>query len=45
MVLMPEPESGDQHWALIDLLLWTVFLLILIAGAIDLVGHSILKIW
>lgn len=42
---VPEPEDGNPRWAFIDLLLWTVFFLIVIAGLIDLAGHWILRIW
>lgn len=42
---VPEPEGGNPRWAFVDLLLWTVFLLIVIAGLIDLAGHWIMRIW
>ena len=42
---MPETNDGNQRWALIDLLLWTAFLLIVIAGVVDLVRHWIWRIW
>jgi hypothetical protein len=39
-----EPE-GDPRWALIDLLLWTVVVLIVIGEVIFLVGHWIFRVW
>jgi hypothetical protein len=39
-----KPE-GDQRWALVDLLLWSVVVLIVIGEVINLVGHWIFRIW
>jgi hypothetical protein len=37
-----EPEA-DQRWAFVDLLLWTIVILVVIAELIDLVGHWIFR--
>jgi len=39
-----KPE-GDQRWALVDLLLRSVVVLIVIGEVIYLVGHRIFRIW
>jgi hypothetical protein len=41
---MKNPE-GDQHWAIVDLLLWTAVVLIVLGEAIYLVGHWLFRIW
>jgi hypothetical protein len=42
---VPETNDVNQRWAFIDLLLSTAFLLIVIAGVVELVRHWILRIW
>ena len=42
--LVNEPES-DPRWALIDLILWTIVVLIVIWEVIYLVGHWIFRVW
>lgn len=32
-------------WAVVDLLLWSAFLLLVIGEVISLVGHSIFRLW
>ena len=40
---MNEPD-GDPRWALIDLILWTIVVLIVLLEVISLVGHWIFRV-